>query len=805
MRLNKVAVLSVLVAIFATQTIFAQSSFKFKEVVQAGDNAPVPPQLSSVLELAFNDQAQVALIADGGVILKSGNDVVPIAGPGDTAPGGGVFFSFTTPSLGPQGQVVFSAGATFPSVSAAYLYANGNITQFRPDGIRANTGELVIPAAAKFARNGDMLITDSGSFFTAATYLLSNNTLTRIAGPGDLMPDGSIISFMEGAELNSSKQVAFSAGLMDGRQGLFLWSSGTITKIVANGDILPDGVPFGFFDGFSINDPGQVVFGGISNSIADSGILSYFQGHLSVVIPRLASLPDGSLLSFPFAPSLNNAGQITFSAFTTHANDVGIFLYVNGQITILELPGKAAPDGGVFRFGGETGSIINTSGQVLFIASESQHGSALYLFSGNQSSRVIGQGDTIPRQPHFVFPAATAIGAGDTVLIGDSTFPGGAGAYTETATHGSNSGRANLIVHAGEPIGVDGIVDFLFGFNMNHSGEVAASTVSSEANGTLLLNDKSSLQVVADSSPGSAVDPNGDTPAINNLGEIAFNGFDPVSQTSGTFLNSSGQTRLLLSSAAPLPGGGTISGNIINLALNSLDQLAFMAQPFPGPAGVFTAANGIVTPLATDGGTAPGGGNFLLFFGLARPVINDRGDIAFSSLLTGTPGGFFGSSGVFLYKDGTLSRIVGPGDPSPDGGVFRFADSPSINSSGEIAFFAETSAFGFGAFVYSHGQFSQVAVAGDFINNIGLGFVDQPVINNNGHIAFTATLFNGQNAIFLAAPQGDNGPNMSDWVMAAHGVPPAPERMKEFRAKNNQTQFHKPRNNPRQNVKITNP
>src|SRR5256885_10519688 len=259
MRLKKIAVLSVLVAMFATQTIFAQSNFKFKEVVQAGDNAPVPPQLSSVLELSFNDQAQVALIADGGVILKSGNDVIPIAGPGDTAPGGGVFFSFTTPSLGPQGQVIFSAGATFPSVSAAYLYANGNVTQFMPDGIRANTGELVIPAAAKFARNGDMLITDSGSFFTAATYLFSNNTLTRVVGPGDLMPDGSIISFLEQAELNSSKQVVFSSVLADGRQGLFLWSSGTITKIVANGDILPDGVPFGFFDGFSINDPGQVV------------------------------------------------------------------------------------------------------------------------------------------------------------------------------------------------------------------------------------------------------------------------------------------------------------------------------------------------------------------------------------------------------------------------------------------------------------------------------------------------------------------------------------------------------------------
>ena len=54
-------------------------------------------------------------------------------------------------------------------------------------------------------------------------------------------------------------------------------------------------------------------------------------------------------------------------------------------------------------------------------------------------------------------------------------------------------------------------------------------------------------------------------------GEIAFLGFDPSSATSGIFLNSAGQSRLLLNASTPAPGGGTFN-NVSNLALNSLDQ-----------------------------------------------------------------------------------------------------------------------------------------------------------------------------------------------------------------------------------------
>lgn len=807
MNTKRIGIAFALATLLAAPALLAQSQFKFKEVVQSGDAAPVPPQLGSVLEFAFSDQGNIALIADGGLILKSGGTVTPIAGPGDFAPGGGLFLSFTQPSIGRQGQVAFVAGASFPSTSGVYLFSNGAITELVANGTLASTGEAVTPGSATFTAAGNLLVSDA---FSGSLYLFANNTLTHLVGAGDPAPGGATFNLLlTPAAINSSNQIAFQAVLSDGTNGTFLWSNGAVTKIIAGGDILPDGVPFGFAFPPAINDSGQVVFGGVSNSIADSGLFSYFQGKLTVLLPALTPLPDGSLLNSVFVSSINDTGQIAFTAVTIpNVTNVATFLLSNGRLSTIESPGEAAPDGGVFGSSGnvEAGSVINQPGQVLIIAAEAHHGPALYLFSNNQLSRVIGQGDTIPRQPLFAFPMAGGIGAGDTVLIGDSTFPGGAGAYTATAAHGTAPGIRNLVLNVGESIVPDGVVDFLFGFAMNNPGQVAATIVSSDANGTLLLNDKSTPQVLVDSSPGSSIHPSGSTPAINNLGEVAFNAFDPNTFASGVFLNSAGQNEPLVSASTPVPGGGTLN-QFSNLALNSLDQLAFMAQPSSGPAGVFLADNGAVASLATDGAPAPGGGSFQLFVGFPRfgPVIDDRGDVAFATFLTGTVGGFFGSGGIFLYTNGALSRIVGPNDPSPDGGVFLYADSPSINSLGDVAFFAETSAFSFGAFVYSHGTIMQVAVAGDSVNNVGLSFVDLPVINNNGHVAFTATLFNGQDAVFDAAPQADTNPALSDWVISTHGTPPPPQRLKEARANNDLLQSKRSKPHSGANVRVINP
>jgi hypothetical protein len=760
----------------------APPAFRFKPVVRAGDPAPVPPQIGSILNFSFNDQAQVALIADGGIILKSGDQVTPIVGLGDPAPGGGMFFNLDVPSLGPQGQVIFRGGTTaFPGTSGLFEFANGTITSLLTDGTIANTGESITPQTSRLLANGDLIVANA---FGGSLYRFSHGVLTRLVGTGDPAPGGGIFSFLQLPAMNSSGQIAFQGFTSTGADGIFLFSNGVVTKIITSNDVFPDGVPFGFPESPAISDSGQVVFGGLSNSVSDSGLFSFANGQLTILVPRTAPLPNGTSLDLPTATSVNNAGQIAFAAITEPGNDQGQFLYANGQISSIAVTGQTAPDGGVFNSGDEGGGIINNAGQVLFVGTRVLHGPALYLFSSNQLQRVIGQGDTIPRQPTFAFPTATGIGSGDLVLISDSTFPGGNGGYTATPARNGQA-QSNVAIHIGQDLGADGVVQFLFGFSMNQHGQVAAG-VSSDARGTITVTQKGTVSVINDSGPNSTVAPEGTIPSINDKGEVAFVGVDLSSFASGIYLNSKGQTQLLLPSATPVPGGGTFS-QFSNMSLNNLRQLAFMGQSSFGATGIFFSSNGSLISLATDGGAAPGGGNFLLFFLDPRlgPVIDNRGDVAFASLLTGTNGGFFGSGGVFLFKNGVVSRIVGPNDPSPDGGIFLFADAPSINSQGDVAFFAETSNFNFGAFVYSNGTITQVAVAGDFVNNEGLGFVDLPILNDNGHVAFTANLFDGSNAIFVAAPADDDDPSLAEWAESTRGTPQDPKHMKEIRDRNN--------------------
>jgi hypothetical protein len=184
---------------------------------------------------------------------------------------------------------------------------------------------------------------------------------------------------------------------------------------------------------------------------------------------------------------------------------------------------------------------------------------------------------------------------------------------------------------------------------------------------------------------------------------------------------------------------------------------------------MFSYLHGTLTALALNGSAAPGGGSFFLPYWNSRfgPVSNDTGSIAFGIYIDSYSG-----SGVFLYSNNTLTRIVGPGDPAPGGGSFLSADSPSINASGEVAFFGQTTN-NLGVFLYSNGQITQVAASGDLIGTESLGYIDQPQLNDNGNIAFTSNLSNGVTAAFVATRKSARGPaGKSTDLAVTHPIAP---------------------------------
>jgi hypothetical protein len=134
-------------------------------------------------------------------------------------------------------------------------------------------------------------------------------------------------------------------------------------------------------------------------------------------------------------------------------------------------------------------------------------------------------------------------------------------------------------------------------------------------------------------------------------------------------------------------------------------------------------------------------------FGLLGPVnLNDSGDAA---ILVGIPVNGRLESALLTYVNGQFTKIVQEGDPTPAGGVFKGCGfgEPSINSKGDVAFFAcaevPAGIFPDGVSIYSAGTLSKVVVSTDpspIGGSFNLGFVPAQtvVMNNAGEVLFQA-------------------------------------------------------------------
>src|SRR5215203_2668310 len=84
------------------------------------------------------------------------------------------------------------------------------------------------------------------------------------------------------------------------------------------------------------------------------------------------------------------------------------------------------------------------------------------------------------------------------------------------------------------------------------------------------------------------------------------------------------------------------------------------------------------TVLATSGGAAPTGGNYVTF---TRVALNARSQMAFDASLGGPS-----TSGVFLTDGSTTSAIALGGNPDPAAANFAFVDNPFVTSHGDVVF-----------------------------------------------------------------------------------------------------------------------
>jgi hypothetical protein len=208
----------------------------------------------------------------------------------------------------------------------------------------------------------------------------------------------------------------------------------------------------------------------------------------------------------------------------------------------------------------------------------------------------------------------------------------------------------------------------------------------------------------------------------------------------------------------PSPIGGTF-GAVGPGSLNNNGQVVFLAAAVgTNNSDIFMWDNGVVTKVAAVGDPAPQGGTYSLLgtesagFGDGTnipvgpvPDINDSGQIAFRAIVSGG----ITQRGIVVRTGGVDEWYVKVPDPTPIGGTYLDMQAPSINNSGQIAFFSDyhptPQTINSGWFAGAPGNWRKVVVFFDAIDGgqcLGLAFSRNPMqtIDPAGNVVFWANL-----------------------------------------------------------------
>ncbi len=243
-------------------------------------------------------------------------------------------------------------------------------------------------------------------------------------------------------------------------------------------------------------------------------------------------------------------------------------------------------------------------------------------------------------------------------------------------------------------------------------------------------------------------------PAINSKGEVAFFACgekDGFFFGDGVFKYSDGQISKVVVNNDPSPIGGTLALNFIPaqaVQMNDRGDVLFRAgviiDPFAKERfGLFLVTEEGIRTIEVDGERMPSGEQ-IKEGSLGIGDLNNRGNVAFVVGLAGQPDG-----GIFLNSQGSISKVVVAGDPSPVGGTFSLFDRgptepfplPHINGNDAVAFkaFVTNGSTPYGVFLASSKAVIKVIAVGDQLSTgETIRVIDTFALNDLGEVAFFA-------------------------------------------------------------------
>jgi len=272
---------------------------------------------------------------------------------------------------------------------------------------------------------------------------------------------------------------------------------------------------------------------------------------------------------------------------------------------------------------------------------------------------------------------------------------------------------------------------------------------------------KTIVPVVRDGDPapgGGTLTPAGGLRATNDHGVIAYGAFVAGSTaTQGIFRSDGTQTVAIARNDMGAPTGGsfTLLGNPV---MNDRGQVAFFSVMTGGPGdfGIFRGEGGALTPVFIANQIAPGGATFVDF---GEPVINKNGQVAVSALLTNSAS----QLGLFVGDGTNAVAIALQRQAAPKGGNYtgQFFAPTRLNDSGEVAFDAGLTGGTSSSGIFRGNGDHTTTVALSGTNAAGTtgtfaSFRDMQLLND-GRIAFIATLTLGVGGV-------NTSNNMGIWI-----------------------------------------
>lgn len=300
--------------------------------------------------------------------------------------------------------------------------------------------------------------------------------------------------------------------------------------------------------------------------------------------------------------------------------------------------------------------------------------------------------------------------------------------FAQVSSAANVNARHTVLATTGDasPIGGNYLPFSFNNISLNARHEVAFDAVVGAPSFT-------SAVFVNDGKTTATVAPGASNPFITPNGDVLFerNGSDTYKSDGKTIVS-------LVRDGDPAPGGGTITP--ILPVTNDHGVIAYNAilNGSTGTQGVFRSDANQTIAIGRDDVNAPTGGVFTLF---GNPVINDRGQVAFYSNLSGGSADF----GIFRGEGGELTPVFVTNQIAPGGATFADFSDPVINQSGQVAASASLTngTSDFGLFVGDGSSNVAIALGGQAApkgGNYAGGFFLPLRINDGGDVAFSVGL-----------------------------------------------------------------